>query len=115
MYIESRGPFRIVSDHNNDSYSVRPFDKPNSIIRKFFLQDMYALPPQFLACDPIDLSDLRYFNTNYDQIKHSLKTSFYIESYNSMWFDEQPPSTKPPLKMICSDSLSPKVITDHIT
>ena len=35
LSIEARGPFRVVEDHNNGSYSVQPFDKPDSAVRKF--------------------------------------------------------------------------------
>ena len=47
LSIEARGPFRIVEDHGNGSYSVHPFNNPNSAIRKFQAQDMYALPHRF--------------------------------------------------------------------
>ena len=87
LSIESRGPFRIMTDHSNGSYSVQPFDKPDSAIRKFLAQDIYALPPQILPCDPVDLPDLRYLNTDYAPVKHPFKASFDVESYNIMWFD----------------------------
>jgi hypothetical protein len=32
LSIKSRGPFRIMTDHSNGSYSVQPFDKPDSAI-----------------------------------------------------------------------------------
>ena len=35
LSIEARGPFRVVEDHDNGSYSVQPFNKPNSAVRKF--------------------------------------------------------------------------------
>ena len=73
LSIESRGPFRIMTDHSNGSYSVQPFDKPDSAIRKFLAQDIYALPPQILPCDPVDLPDLRYLNTDYAPVKHPFK------------------------------------------
>jgi hypothetical protein len=87
--------------------------KADSAIRKFLAQDIYALSPQILPCDPVDLPDLRYLNTNYAPVKHPFKASFDVESYNSMWFDEQPPSVRPPLSEICVDSLPPRIITDH--
>ena len=95
--IESREPLCVILDHNNGSYSVQPFDKLDGAIRKFLAQDMYALPPKILPCNPIDLPNLRYLNTNYSPVKHPFKTSFDIESYNSMWFDQQPSYTMPPL------------------
>ena len=67
-----------------------------------------------MPCDPVDLPDLRYLDTDYALVKHPFKPAFDIESYNSMWFDQHQPSTKPPLSEICADSLPPKIITDHI-
>jgi len=45
LSIKSRGPFKVTTDHSNDSYPVRPFEKPTAVERKFLAQDMYALPP----------------------------------------------------------------------
>lgn len=114
LSIEPPGLFRIVTDHNNGLYLVQPFDKSDSAIRKFLAQDMYELPPQILPCDPIDIPDLRYLNTEYAPVKHAFKTVFDIKGSNIMWFEQHPPSINPPLAEICSDSLPPKIVTDHV-
>ena len=77
LAIEARCPFYITIDHENESYSVKPFDKPDAPSRKFMAQDVHALPPQILPCDDIDLPDLCYLN-------QSFKDVFNIESYNSV-------------------------------
>ena len=84
LSIEARGPFRIIEDHKNVSYSVKPFDKANGAIRRFMAQDIYALPPRILSCNGIELPDLRYLNNDFAPVKHSFKYVFNIESYNSM-------------------------------
>lgn len=109
LSIVSRGPFKIVEDCSNGSYSVQPFDKPDAAIRKFLGQDLYALPPQILSCDEVDLVDLRYLNSDFTAVQHPFKQAFDMESYNSIWFDKQPPSNKPLLSIICKDSLPPAV------
>ena len=109
LSIESRGPFRVVTNHGNGSYTVKPFDKPNGAERKFLAQDMYALPPTILPCDQIDLPDLRYMNTDFAPVAHPFKDAFNIESYNSIWFDKQPPLTKPTLQEVCGANLPPAV------
>ena len=65
LAIEARCPFCITIDHENESYSVKPFDKSDAPSRKFISQDVHALPPQILPCDDIDLLDLRYLNSDY--------------------------------------------------
>ena len=99
LSIESRGPFKVAIDHGNGSYTVVPFDKPNGTKRKFLAQDMYALPPQILPYDQVDLPDLRYMNNDFAPVTHPFKDSFNIESYNSIWFEKQPPSSKPTLQV----------------
>lgn len=89
LLIESRGPFCGVEDHGNGSYSVQQFNKPQNVIRNFLAQDIYAVPPQILPCDLIDLPDLRYIHADYAPVKYSLKAAFDIESYNNMWLDIQ--------------------------
>ena len=84
LAIEARGPFRVLEDHGNGSYSVQPFNKPDSAVRNFFAQDMYALPPQILPCADINLPYIRYLNTDFAPVKHPFKDNFNIESYNSM-------------------------------
>jgi len=96
-------------NHGNGSYTVVPFDRPDAATRKFLAQDMYALPPQILPCDQVDLLDLRYMNNDFAPITHPFKDSFNIESYNSIWFEEQPPSSKPVLKDVCKESLPPPI------
>ena len=105
----SRGPDKITEDHGNGSYSVQPFDKPDAAIRKLLGQDLYALPSQILPCNEVDLVDLRYLKYVFAPVDHHLKYAFDIESYNSMWYDKQPPSIRPPLITICKDSLPPAV------
>ena len=102
--IEARGPFRVLEDHGNGSYSVQPFDKPDSAVGKFLAQDMYALPPQILPCADVDLPDFRYFNTNFAPIKHQFKENFNIESYNSMWLDNKSIMSKP-VRQVCGDNI----------
>ena len=92
-------------NHGNGSYTDIPFDKPNGAERKFLAQDMYALPPQILPCDQIDLPDLRYLNTDFVPVAHPFKDSFNIESYDSVWFDKQPPSTRPTIGEVCGENL----------
>ena len=101
LSIEARGPYRIVEDHGNGSYWVQKFDKPDGVLRKFMGQDLYALPPQILPCDDIDLPDFRYLNSNFTPVKHPFKDSCNIESYNSMWLDDQNIVTKPDLCQVC--------------
>ena len=48
-------------------------------------------------------------NTNSASVVHPLKYAFDIESYNSMWYDNQPPSMKPSLNVIFQDS-SPSTV-----
>ena len=105
LAIESRGPFRIITDHDNGSYTVQPFDKPDAATRKFMAQDLYALPREILPCDDIDLPDFRYLNNDFAPVKHPFKDAFNIESYNSMWLDKSIPVTKPSLQSICTDTL----------
>lgn len=71
---------------------------------------MYALPPQILPCDDVDLLDLQYLNADFAPVKHPFKSSFDIESYNSMRFDKQPPSTCPALEIICNASLPTPIV-----
>ena len=75
LSITSRGPYRVTKNHNNDSYSIQLFDNPQGVIRKFFAQDLYALPPQILPCDAIDLPYLRYFNTDLAPVNTPLSNS----------------------------------------
>lgn len=100
--IKARGPFCIIEDHYNGSYSMHPFNKSDSVIIKFMAQDLYILPPQILPCDDIDLPDFRYLNSDFAHIKHPLKDTFNIESYNSMWLDDTMQTRKPNLKEICN-------------
>ena len=111
LSIEARGPFRIIEDHKNVSYSVKPFDKANGAIRRFMAQDIYALPPQILSCDDIEFPDLRYLNNDFAPVKHSFKYVFNIESYNSMWLDKSVLMQKLALKDICQDSIP---VTDKV-
>ena len=87
LTIESIGPFRILTDHENRSYTVQPFDKSDAVTRKFMAQDLYTLPREILPCNNVDLPDFRYLNNNFAPVKHPFKDSFNIESYNSMWLD----------------------------
>ena len=73
LYIESRGTFRVVEVHGTGSYSIQLFDKPVGAVRKFLARNLYALPPQILPCDDVDLSDLRYLNTDFAPVRHPLK------------------------------------------
>ena len=54
-----------------------------------------------------------HLNTDHAPVNHPLKTNFDIENYNSMWFDNQYPSTKPTLSTMCANFLPPKVVKDH--
>jgi len=107
--IESRGPFKVTVNHGNGSYTGVPFDKPNGTKRNFLAQEMYALLPQFLPCDQIDLPDLRYMSNDYAPVTHLFKDSFNVESYKSIWSDEKPPSSKPALQDVCKDNLPPPI------
>lgn len=105
LSIEARGPYRIVEDHGNGSYSVQQFDKPDVVIRKFMGQNLYALPPQILPCDDIDLPDFCYLNSDFAPVKHPFADSFNIENYNNMWLDDQNVVTKPDLRQVCEDDI----------
>ena len=105
LSIESRGPFKITEDHNNSSYTMVPFDKPDGAPRKYMAQDIYALPPQILPCNDIDLPDFRYLNSDCVPVKHPFLDEFKIECYNSMWIDPKAPIVKPNLAQICSKNL----------
>lgn len=70
---------------------MKPFDKPDTVSKKFLAYDLYVLPPQILPCDEIDLVDLMYLNTDFASVTHPFKTSVDIESYNNTWFDKEPP------------------------
>ena len=98
MFIEARWPFRVVENHGNVTYSVQPFDKPDSVVRKFQTQDLYALPLQYIPCDDVDLPDFRYLNTDFTPVKHPFKDNSIIENYNSMWLDNISMITKPDLE-----------------
>ena len=91
---EARGPFRVVEDYSNGSNSVQPFDKPDSAVRKFQTQNIYALPPQILQCDDFDLPDLMYLNTDVAPVKYSFKDNFNIKSCKRMCLDNTSMITK---------------------
>ena len=88
---------------------MKPFDKSDAASRKFLAQDLYALTPQILPYNEVDLVDLRYLNTDFAPVAHPFNSSFDIEIYNSMWFDDHPPLTRPPLSVVCKNSLPPTV------
>ena len=108
LALEARGPFRVVEDHGNGSYSLQLFDRPNGTLWKFQTQDMYALPPQILPCDDIDLVDFCYLNTYFMPVKHPFKENFSIKSYNSMWLDNKEVVSKPDLLQICGKDIIQK-------
>ena len=87
LSIKSRGSFKVINNHVNGSYTVKPFDKPNGADRNFLGKDMYALPSQILPCDQIDLPNLQYMNTYLAPVTHLFKNVFNIESCNSIRFD----------------------------
>ena len=70
-----------------------------------FPQLLYMLPPQIPPCDYIDLSNLRYLNTDFAPVKHPFKDNFNIERYNSMWLDNISRVFKPKLKQICGKDI----------
>ena len=107
LSIEARGSFRVVEDHDNGSYSVQPFDKPNSVVRKFQLHDIYALSPQILPFDDVYLPEFRYLNTDFAPVKHPFKDYFNIKSYKIMWLDNKSMIPKPDLKQICEKDIAP--------
>ena len=74
LFIQSRGPYKVIEDHNNGSYLVKSFDKLDATSGKFLAQDLYALPPQILPCDEVDLVDLRYLNIDFTSVAHPFKS-----------------------------------------
>ena len=102
-------------NHGNGSCTVVPFDRPDAATHKFLAQDMYALHLQIMPCEQVDLPDLQYMNNNFIPVTHPFKDSINIESYNSIWFEEQPPSSKPVLKDVCKESLLPPIEGPAVT
>ena len=45
LSINSRGPFRVIEDHNNGLYYVQLFGKPEGAVTKFLAHFFYTLPP----------------------------------------------------------------------
>lgn len=64
---------------------------------------MYVLPPQTLPCNQVDLPDLRYIHADYAPLKYYFKSTFDIDSYNSMWLDKTTTLSHPSLNSICKD------------
>ena len=94
----------MLKDHGNGFYTVKPFDKPDSTVHKFLAQDLYALLPQILPCVDVDLPNCCYLNTDFAPVKPPFKDNFDIESYNSMWLDNQSLVSKPDLCQVCGDN-----------
>lgn len=58
-------------------------------------EDLYMLPPAILSCEHLDTPDMRYLNSDFAPIKHPFDNTADIESYNTSWFEDQPPSRVP--------------------
>ena len=95
MVYQSRGPFVIERVTGHDTYYVRKYGKPQSVLQKFLVRDLYLLPPQILPCEHVDTPTLRYLNSDYAPLRHPFGKNFNIESYNTSWFDDKPVSRPP--------------------
>ena len=86
---------------------MQPFTEPDSVVKKFQTQDIYALPPQIFPCNDFDLPDFRYLNSNFFPVKHPFKDNLTIESYNSIWLDNISIVSRSDLKQICGKEVVP--------
>ena len=94
LVYQSRGPYVVINDTSNGAYEVRRFGKPNGALHKFLTDDLYLLPKQLLPCEHLDTPDMRYLNSDFAPVNHPFG-NFDLESYNTAWFDDEPPSRVP--------------------
>ena len=90
-----RGPFTIVKPTGTGGYIVTKFGKPDGPQLKYMAEELYALPPTLLPCDPVDGSDIRYLNHSHPSVPNPLKDVLDIVSYDTMNFSS-PHLTVPP-------------------
>ena len=95
LVYQSRGPFVIVKDTGFSSYLVIRYGKPNSAVQKFLAEDLYLLPKQILPIEHVDTPDMRYLSSNFAPLQHPFGKTFDIETYNTAWYDDVPPSHAP--------------------
>ena len=61
---------------------------------------LYLLPPQILPYEHIDTPYLRFLDTNFAHLRHPFVENFNIESYNTLWFDDEPVSRPPDFLLV---------------
>ena len=105
LVYQSKGPFVVVEDTGNDAYLVRRYGKPNGPLMKYMTQDLYLLPPTILPCEHMDTPDMRYLNSDFAPQNQPFG-DLDIESYNTHWFENEPPSRVP---TFIRDSFIPSV------
>ena len=84
----------VIEDTGNSAYNVRRYGKPDGPLYKYMTQDLYLLPPTILPCEQMDTPDMRYLNSDFAPRKQPFD-NLDIESYNTKWFDDAPPSQVP--------------------
>ena len=92
---QSKGISIIVNDTWQSAYLMRRYGKKNSSLRKFMTQVLYLLLPTILPCEHLDTPDMRYLNSDFAPKNHSFANTLDIESYNTHWYDDKPPSRVP--------------------
>ena len=95
LVYRSKGPVVAIDDTGNSNYMVRRYGKPNSPMHTYMTHDLYMLPPNVLPCEQMDTPDMRYLNSGFAPIKQPSRDTFDIESYNTHWYDDEPPSRVP--------------------
>jgi hypothetical protein len=98
----TRGPFVIISNNGNGSYSMRPYDKSDGAVRTYPTEAISLLPACIRPCEPLDTPDLRFLNYHHAPLLHPLKSALNVELYNERWLDPTA-ATALPRKRPCPD------------